>query len=145
MRGLRADKIQAEEEQVKDPLRGDDRRPLEQRRLCHLDKGHQVHSLILRLVHEGANPAPVILHATKGLEMVERRANHAGDSGNGLKHHSTMAVTLGEKRVGEPAQGLGNTECNAVGKVARLMMDGKVRQECSHNILHDYSSIVESR
>ena len=87
----------------------------------------------------------VILHATKGLEMVERRANHVGDSGNGLKHHGTMAIAFGEKRVGEPPQGFGDTERNAVGKVARLMMDGKVRQECSHNILHDYSSIVESR
>src|SRR3546814_2445647 len=73
-------------------------RSLEQRRLRHLDEGHQVHALVLGLFHQRADPALIVAHPAQALEMGQRRADHAGHRRDGLQHDRAVAVALGEER-----------------------------------------------
>lgn len=81
------------------PLRADDRCTLEQGRLVDLDERHEVHPLVLRLVHEGTDTALVVAHAAQAPKMGQGCADHAGNGSHGLEHHGAMTITLGEEGV----------------------------------------------
>jgi hypothetical protein len=114
------------EGQVDPPLHGDDDEAFEPARLGDLDEGHQVHAFVFSFLHEGANPAVVILHATQALQVIERGPDHARDGGDGFQHDRPVAVTLCEEGIGAEAQQLGEAEGEAVRKANGLMVDGQV-------------------
>ena len=108
------DQVEREEGEIEHPLHAEDHEPLEQGRLGDLDEGHQVHALVLRLVHQGADPALVVAHPAQALEVVDRRADHPRHGGDGFEHDRAMAVALGEEGVGAEAQRLGEAVSDAV-------------------------------
>ena len=114
MRGLRADQVEREEGEVENPLHPKDHQALEQGRLGHLDESHQVHPLVLGLIHQSADPSFVVAHPAQALQMVDGCPDHAGYGGDSLQHDRTVSVALGEERIGAKAQHLGEAEGDAV-------------------------------
>jgi hypothetical protein len=132
VRGPGARQIEREESQVEDPLDGEDHEALERGRLRHLDEGHEVHPLILRLVHQGADPALVVAHAAQAFEVRDRGADHSGHRRHRLEHDGAVAVALGEEGVGAEAKRLGEAIGDAIGGAARLVMDAEIDGRYGH-------------
>ena len=95
-----------------------------------------MHALVLRLVHQGADPALVVAHPAQALQVVDGRADHAGNGRDGLQHDRAMPVALGEEGVGAEAQRLGEAISDAVRHTLGIMMDAKVDNRSTHFTLH---------
>ena len=132
VRGLRADQIEREEEQVEHPLHADDHRAFEPGGLRDLDEGHEVHALVFGFVHERLDPALVVAHAAQTGEMVDRSAHHARHGRHRLEHDGAVAVTLGKEGIGTPAQRFGEAEGNPIRHSAGVVVDTEIDEGCSH-------------
>ena len=128
MRRTRRNKVKQEKANVENPLREHDNEPLEKSRLGDLDEGHQMHALVLGLLHQRADPAVVIDHAPQAVQMLDGAADHAGNSGHGFQHNCAVPITFGEKSIGSPAQHLGKAKREMVGKSMRHVVDSRLRQ-----------------
>ena len=132
MRRARRGEIKQEEEIIEHALRDQHHRAFEQVGLCDLDKGHQVHALVFRLVHQCLDPAAVVAHAAQTFQMVQRRPDHAGHGRHGFQDHCAVSVTLGEEGIGEQAQRLDEAERNAVAYALCLVMHVEVDEGFGH-------------
>ena len=121
MRRARGDQIQHEEQVVEDALGKDDQPALEAGRLCNLDEGQQVHALVLGLVQQHADPAFVVGHVAQRLQVLQRRAHHAGDRGDRFEDDRAVAVAFREEGIGEEAQQPGEAACELIGHTAWRM------------------------
>ena len=104
MRGARRDEVEQKKKVKNTALRDEHHARSNQVGLRDLDEGHQVHALVLGLVHQRPDPALVVAHAAQAVQVDQRRADHAGHRGDGLQHDRAVAVALGEEGVGEEAQ-----------------------------------------
>ena len=95
-----------------------DKKPLRHSGPGNLDEGHEVHALVLGLLHQRADPAVVVDHATQALQVGGRRAHHARHGRNRLKDDRPVAIALGEQGVGEEAQQAGQAQRKAVRQIA---------------------------
>lgn len=114
----RARREQVEEEVgvVERELRDRDDHPLKQCRIGDVDEGHQVHPLILGFVEEGADPSLILTNMAKSREVLQQTADHARYGRDRLKNDSAVAITLGEKAVGDEAQHFDKTKGDLVAK-----------------------------
>ena len=122
VRGARGDDVQQQEESEEQCLRGQHQHAFEPARTRDLNEGHQVHALVLGLVHQGADPAFVIAHPAQAAQVDQRRADHARHRGDSLQHDRSIAVALGKKRICQKSQAAGNGKGGAVRPVADLVV-----------------------
>lgn len=57
--------------------------------LVHFEEGEEMHSLVVRLLEKGLDPALIRLETANGLEMAQATSNHAGNTSNGLEEDET--------------------------------------------------------
>ena len=119
MRRARRDQVQQEEADVEDGLGQLNHQSFEPGGLGDLDEGHQVHPLVLRLLHQGADPALVILHFPQATQVPD----HAGHGRDRLQHDGAVAVAFGEEGVGAEPQQSGEAEREPVRKPFRRVVD----------------------
>jgi hypothetical protein len=88
------DKVADEDGVEENALRAEDHCLHEPSGLAHLHKGEKVHSLVVRLLQEGLDPAVVTFETAKATEMSQHAGNHSGDTSDGLEKDEANELLL---------------------------------------------------
>ena len=84
--------VAQEVEVEEDALDRDDEGTLVPFGACDLHECHEVHSLVLGLFEQGADPAAGVFEAAEGAEVEEHASYHSGDGGDGFQQHGMAAM-----------------------------------------------------
>src|SRR5690242_3328556 len=119
--------VEDEKSVVERRLRDRDQDAFGDSRLSQRDKRHQMNALILRLVHEGPDPAAIVERKAQAFEMQQRCGDHRRDRGHGLEHHDTMAVSTAKEGAGHRCARAHDAQRNSVGQGVRNVMSKQIR------------------
>jgi hypothetical protein len=132
--------VEQEEADVENPLHRYHDETFKYVRFRDMYEGHQMHALVLGFLKQRADPAIVVAHVPKALQMRQRRADHAGHSRHRFEHDGAMAVPALKECVRKKPQELRKTVGEAIREASWLVVHSEVDDRDIHGYWHPLTS-----
>ena len=84
-----------------------------------MDKCHQVHTFVICFVEQFVDPAMVITYMTKGAQVLQQSADHAGYRRNGFQDNGAVAISACKEFIGNEPQRFDKYQGNTIPKSFR--------------------------